>query len=209
MSTSFGTQRHITQLIMDEHKETGETQEMQEKKSSLWETIKFIALALLIVTPIRMFIAQPFIVNGSSMDPTFATGQYLIVDEISYRFNEPKRGDVIVLRYPRDPKKFFIKRIVGLPGDTVEIQEGVVTIKDSKNPDGFVLNEPYIEYPKNDTLTKTVGMREYFVMGDNRAASSDSRYWGTVPEDLIVGRAFLRLLPIASAAVLPGEYHSN
>jgi len=194
---------------MDEHKETGETQEMQEKKSSLWETIKFIALALLIVTPIRMFIAQPFIVNGSSMDPTFATGQYLIVDEISYRFNEPKRGDVIVLRYPRDPKKFFIKRIVGLPGDTVEIQEGVVTIKDSKNPDGFVLNEPYIEYPKNDTLTKTVGMREYFVMGDNRAASSDSRYWGTVPEDLIVGRAFLRLLPIASAAVLPGEYHSN
>src|SRR3990167_9889845 len=109
----------------------------QKIGSSLLDTIKFIVLALIIVTPIRMFIAQPFIVNGSSMDPTFATGQYLIVDEISYRFNEPKRGDVIVLRYPRDPKKFFINRIVGLPGDTVEIQEGVVTIKDSKNPDGF------------------------------------------------------------------------
>lgn len=194
---------------MDEQKEQKEIGEkIEQKKSSVWETVKFVALALLIVTPIRMFIAQPFIVNGSSMDPTFATGQYLIVDEISYRLNEPERGDVIVLRYPRDPKKFFIKRIIGLPGETVEIDEGAVTIRNAEHPEGFELSEPYIMYPKNDTLAKTMGTGEYFVMGDNRAASSDSRYWGTVPEDLIVGRAFLRLLPIASAAVLPGEYNN-
>lgn len=194
---------------MDEQKEQKETGEkIEQKKSSIWETVKFVALALLIVTPIRMFIAQPFIVNGSSMDPTFATGQYLIVDEISYRLNEPERGDVIVLRYPRDPKKFFIKRIIGLPGETVELNAGVVTVRNAEHPEGFELSEPYIMYPKNDTLAKTMGTGEYFVMGDNRAASSDSRYWGTVPEDLIVGRAFLRLLPIAAAAVLPGEYNN-
>lgn len=194
---------------MDEQKEQKEIGEkIEQKKSSIWETVKFVALALLIVTPIRMFIAQPFIVNGSSMDPTFATGQYLIVDEISYRLHTPKRGDVIVLRYPRDPKKFFIKRIIGLPGETVEIDGGAVTIRNAEHPEGFELSEPYIMYPKNDTLAKTMGTGEYFVMGDNRAASSDSRYWGTVPEDLIVGRAFLRLLPIASAAVLPGEYNN-
>lgn len=175
-------------------------------KSSWWETIKFIILALIIVTPIRMFVAQPFIVNGSSMDPTFATGQYLIVDELSYHLGDPSRGDVIILRYPKDPSKFFIKRVIGLPYETIEIRGGAVTIKNEAHPEGITLDEPYIKYPKNDTLSRTLGEGEYFVMGDNRAASSDSRYWGTVPRNLIVGRALLRLLPVASAAVLPGEY---
>lgn len=178
-------------------------------KSSLWETIKFIVLALIIVTPIRMFVAQPFIVNGSSMDPTFATGQYLIVDELSYHLGDPSRGDVIILRYPRDTSKFFIKRVIGLPNETVEIHGGVVTIKNGAHPEGIALDEPYIKYPKNDTMSKTLGEGEYFVMGDNRAASSDSRYWGTVPRNLVVGRALLRLLPVASAAVLPGEYNNK
>ena len=181
----------------------------QKIGSSLLDTIKFIVLALIIVTPIRMFVAQPFIVSGSSMDPTFATGQYLIVDELSYHLGDPKRGDVIILRYPNDTKKFFIKRVIGLPNETLEIQNGTVTIKNMEHPEGFAMSEPYIKYTKNDTMTKMLGEGEYFVMGDNRAASSDSRYWGVVPRDLVVGRALVRLLPIASAAVLPGNYNNE
>ena len=179
----------------------------QKIGSSLLDTIKFIVLALIIVTPIRMFIAQPFIVSGSSMDPTFATGQYLIVDELSYHLGDPKRGDVIILRYPNDTKKFFIKRVIGLPNETLEIRDGAVTIKNMEHPEGFAMSEPYIKYTKNDTMTKMLGEGEYFVMGDNRAASSDSRYWGVVPRDLVVGRALVRLLPIAAAAGLPGNYN--
>ncbi len=197
---------------MDEPQKNLEPKTEAQKQrigSSLWDTIKFIVLALIIVTPIRMFVAQPFIVSGSSMDPTFATGQYLIVDELSYHLGDPARGDVIILRYPKDTTKFFIKRVIGLPNETVEIQNGAVTIKNTEHPEGFAMNEPYIKYPKNDTMTKILGEGEYFVMGDNRAASSDSRYWGTVPRNLVVGRALIRLLPVASAAVLPGNYSGN
>ena len=195
---------------MDEQQKNLEPQieaKGQKIGSSLLDTIKFIVLALIIVTPIRMFIAQPFIVSGSSMDPTFATGQYLIVDELSYHLGDPKRGDVIILRYPNDTKKFFIKRVIGLPNETLEIRDGAVTIKNMEHPEGFAMSEPYIKYTKNDTMTKMLGEGEYFVMGDNRAASSDSRYWGVVPRDLVVGRALVRLLPIAAAAVLPGNYN--
>jgi len=175
-------------------------------KSTVWEIIKFFALAALIVIPIRTFIAQPFIVSGGSMDPTFASGQYIIVDELSYRLEKPQRGDVVILRYPRDPSRFFIKRIVGLPNETIEIVDGVVTIKTEANPIGFQLNEPYVEFKKYDSITQKLGSEEYFVMGDNRAKSSDSRIWGSVPEKLVIGKAFLRLLPIASADILPGNY---
>jgi len=179
----------------------------EPKKGSAWgDTIRFALLAIIIVAPIRMFIAQPFIVKGSSMDPTFATGQYLIVDEISYRFNEPERGDIIILRYPRDPSKFFIKRIVGLPSEYIEIDGGKVTVIDKTTDKKTVLDEPYVEFEKSDNLYRQLEDEEYFVMGDNRARSSDSRMWGPVDRDLIVGRAVLRLLPVASAELLPGEY---
>ena len=186
------------------------TNEIPEEKTTLknivWEIVKFFVLATIIVLPIRMYIAQPFIVSGSSMDPTFATGQYLIVDEISYEFNSPQRGDVIVFRYPKNPSRFYIKRIIGMPNETVEITNGKITIKTPSNQIGFELTEPYVEFKKKDSSTKKLGDSEYFVMGDNRAASSDSRVWGPVPEKLIIGKAFLRLLPIASASVLPGSY---
>ncbi|GMQ95124.1 MAG: signal peptidase I [Patescibacteria group bacterium] len=175
-------------------------------KAAAWEMVKFFILAILIVLPIRIYIAQPFIVNGSSMDPTFATGEYLIVDELSYRLGSPERGDVVILRYPRDPSKFFIKRIIGLPNETIQISGGSITIKGERDPTGFELKEPYIKFTKNDDLLRKLGDDEYFVMGDNRAASSDSRAWGPVEEDLIIGRALLRLFPIASAKVLPGKY---
>jgi len=185
---------------------TNEAPEKTTLKDIVWEIVKFVALAAIIVLPIRTFVAQPFIVSGSSMDPTFATGQYLIVDELSYRFEDPQRGDVVVLRYPRDPSKFFIKRIVGLPNETVEIKDGTVTIKTPENQLGFQLKEPYVEFKKYDNITKNLGEEKYFVMGDNRAASSDSREWGLVPRKLVIGKAFLRLFPIASADVLPGSY---
>lgn len=171
------------------------------------EIVNFALIALVIVLPIRMFIAQPFIVSGASMEHTFQSGEYLIVDQLSYRFEEPKRGDVIIFRYPKDPSKYFIKRIIGIPGDTIDIRGNVVTIKNSEHPDGTTLTEPYIlAMAPNTTLTETLGDHEYFVMGDNRNASSDSRMWGVLTRDKIVGRAFLRLYPLGHAAVFPGVY---
>jgi signal peptidase I len=175
------------------------------RASSFWETIKFIFLAIIIVIPIRLFIAQPFVVHGESMDPTLAQGQYLIVDELSYHISHPKRGDVVILRYPQNPKLFFVKRVIGLPGETINIEGRDVTIYNDEHPEGFMLDEPYVEFPSNNNLEKKIADDEYFVMGDNRARSSDSRIWGTVPEKLMVGRALIRLFPLDSAALLPGD----
>ena len=175
-------------------------------KQSFWELVRFALIAIAVVIPIRVFIAQPFIVSGSSMVPTFQNGQYLIVDELTYRFENPSRGDVIIFRYPNDPSKFFIKRIIGLPNETVDIKGGEVTIKNTEHPDGFKLEQPYVQNHSNDVFHFNVKSNEYFVMGDNRPASSDSRYWGAVPKDLLVGRAFIRLLPVNKAAILPGDY---
>ena len=171
----------------------------------LVEIIRFSLIAILIVVPIRLFVAQPFIVSGASMEDTFHTGEYLIVDQISYYFNEPSRGDVIIFRYPRDPSKYFIKRIIGLPGDTVIIDKSTVTIIDKNHPEGFQLVEPYAkEIPLAPKLTETLGDREYFVMGDNRPESSDSRAWGVLQKEKIVGRAWVRLFPPDVASYLPG-----
>lgn len=170
------------------------------------ELLQFACIALLIVVPVRYFIAQPFIVSGASMERTFHTGEYLIIDQVSYYFNDPQRGDVIVFRYPKDPSKFFIKRVIGLPGEGIDIQGNVVTIT-SKEGLKTVLSEPYIKsMAQNTTLTETLGDREYFVMGDNRDASSDSRMWGVLNKDKIVGRALLRLFPFSVASIMPGEH---
>ena len=180
------------------------------KTGFLSEILHFSIVALLIVLPIRMFIAQPFIVSGASMETTFSTGQYLIIDQLSYHFEEPTRGEVIIFRYPKDPSKFFIKRIIGIPGDTVQIRGRVVTIKNSAHPDGVTLDEKYIlEMSPNTTLTETLGDEEYFVMGDNRDASSDSRMWGVLQRDKIVGRAFLRLFPFNTFGINPGTYNTD
>lgn len=174
-------------------------------EGSFWELLKYATLALLIVIPIRLFIAQPFIVSGTSMVPTFDDGEYLIVDEISYRFNDPARGDVIIFRFPVDPTKFFIKRIIGLPGETVAIQGSRILVTNDEHPEGIILDEPYISHRSNNSMAVTLGDGEYFVMGDNRSGSSDSRAWGPLDEKYIVGRAFLRLLPIAHAGIFPGH----
>ncbi|MFC1614960.1 signal peptidase I [Patescibacteria group bacterium] len=172
--------------------------------SVLWEIIRFALLALIIVVPIRMYIASPFIVSGSSMDPTFGNGHYLIVDQISYQFEEPERGDVIIFKYPNDPSKFFIKRVIGLPGETVDLRNGITVIKNKTLPGGFTLDEPYVKFKKNDTMTITLAEDEYFMMGDNRKASSDSRVWGPLKEEFIKGEALLRLLPVTRIDTYPG-----
>ncbi len=178
---------------------------VEKKEHPLTEIVRFSIIAILIVIPIRMFIAQPFIVSGASMDNTFHNGEYLIVDQVTYHFSAPARGDVVIFRYPRDPSKFFIKRIIGVPGDTITIEDSVVTIFNNQHPEGFTLDEPYIKSmtpaPK---MTETLGDREYFVMGDNRDQSSDSRSWGVLQEERIIGRALLRLFPPGEVSFLPG-----
>jgi signal peptidase I len=185
-------------------------EEKQEKKSgwqSFRELIFFALVSLAIVAPIRIFIAQPFIVSGSSMFPTFENSEYLIVDELSYRLGDPQRDDVVIFRYPNDTTKFFIKRIIGLPNDTIDIKGGVITITNKANLNGFTLKQPFIKNPSTgDNIHFVLKDNEYFVMGDNRNASSDSRYWGAVPRQLLIGRAFLRLFPLNKIDILPGNY---
>lgn len=178
------------------------------RESVFREILRFSFYALIIVLPIRMFIAQPFIVSGASMETTFSTGQYLIVDQLTYHFENPERGDVIVFHYPKDPSKFFIKRIIGLPGDTIHIEGSHVTITNKEHPEGITLDESaYVHSMRPTTIiTEELGDGEYFVMGDNRDASSDSRTWGVLQRDKIVGRAFLRLFPLNAVGAFPGEY---
>jgi len=182
-----------------------QTQKDPRQASIFWEIVKFAFLALVIVIPVRIYIASPFIVSGSSMAPTFETGHYLIIDQLSYRLLGPERGDVIVFRYPNDTSKFFIKRIIGLPGETVEIRDSTIVIKNESLPGGFPLIEPYVEFKKNDTVVTTLGEHEYFVMGDNRGSSSDSRVWGPLDEVFITGKALVRLFPPTQIDFLPGK----
>ncbi|MEN9582868.1 MAG: hypothetical protein RL641_822 [Candidatus Parcubacteria bacterium] len=178
----------------------------KRKGAFIWDLIKFCLISLAIVLPVRLFIAQPFIVSGKSMYPTFDNGQYLIVDEITYKLEDPKRGDVIIFHFPNNQKEYFIKRIIGLPGETISISDGKVNIVNEANKDGFSLTEPYMDSKLSDMAPKTLSDTDYFVMGDNREASYDSRAWGTLSHDLIVGRALVRLVPFNDAALFPGKY---
>jgi len=182
------------------------SEQLQSFKQSFWELVRFVVIALIIVIPIRLFVAEPFVVSGSSMVPTFENGNYLIIDKISYELNDPKRDDIAVFRYPNDQTKFYIKRVIGLPNETVDIKGSVVTITNEKHPLGFTLDEPYVKNISNNTTHSKLKDDEYFVMGDNRSGSSDSRYWGAVKKEFFTGRAFLRLLPINKMAILPGQY---
>jgi len=176
----------------------------EEAKSSFWELLRYALIAIIIVVPFRIFIAQPYVVSGSSMDPTFKDADYLIVDQLSVRFEDPKRESVIIIRYPKDPSKFFIKRLIAFPGETVEIKNGLVTIYNDSNKNGIKLNEPYVVYGKQEDFSTKLGADEYFVMGDNRAGSSDSRIWGSVPRKYIIGQPIFRLLPLNKINIWPG-----
>jgi signal peptidase I len=176
-----------------------------KKENSTWEFVKYIVLALAIVIPFRIFIAQPYVVSGASMDPTFKDADYLIVDQLSKRFEEPKRQSVVIIKYPNDTSKFFIKRLIAFPGETVEIKGGDVYIYNEQNEKGLKLSEPYIVFKKTENFSIKLNEDQYFVLGDNRAGSSDSRIWGTLPKKYIIGTPILRLLPINEVSIRPGK----
>lgn len=186
------------------------TEKKHSFRDEVWETFRFLLIALAIVVPIRLFVAQPFIVSGLSMDPTFKDKQYLIVDELTYHLSEPVRGDVVVFKYPKNPKQYFIKRLIGLPGETVLVDsKGNVFIKDKDGKIVLTLDEPYVAHPKEGPVERALKDGEYFMMGDNRAGSFDSRAWGPVDRDLLIGKAFLRLFPLSSIDVLPGQFRQS
>lgn len=176
-----------------------------KRRGYFLELLRFAIITALIVLPIRFFIAQPFIVSGDSMVPTFESGQYLIVDEISYRFETPERGDIIIFRHPEEAGRILIKRIIGLPSETVTVEGDNVTIKNSANPDGLKLTEPYISsHSVFGKVEATLTANQYFVLGDNRPNSLDSRFFGPIEKKLIIGRPLFRLLPLNTIAAFPG-----
>lgn len=166
--------------------------------AGILELAQVVIVSLIIVFLVRTYLIQPFLVKGASMEPNFQDGNYLIIDELSYRFRQPQRDEIIVFKYPKDPKQYFIKRIIGLPNERVEIKDQKVTIYNQQSPNGFVLDESYLP-PENVTKGNEnfqLGPNDYFVMGDNRLYSSDSRYWGPVPSDDLVGKVWLRAWPL-------------
>jgi len=203
----------------------GENQESgyQGFASFIWEIVKIFLLAFIIIVPIRVFLFQPFFVQGDSMKPTFENSEYLIINELGYKrtvvglgekklftvnySKELKRFDVVVFRYPKDPDKYFIKRVIGLPGEKIEVKNWKVKIYNAENPNGFTLDES--AYLSDKVFTSSpqetpwqLGPDEYFVMGDNRSGSSDSRLWGPVPKFDIIGKAIFRAWPLNRINIL-------
>lgn len=169
-----------------------------------WEVAKIVIISLAIILPVRYYLIQPFFVRGASMEPNFDNGQYLVVDELSYRFNEPERGTPIVFKYPLDPGQYYIKRIIGLPGEAIEVKDGQVIVYNQAFPEGVILDES--GYLSENVITPgnvkiKLGQNEYFVLGDNRKASSDSRQWGVLPRDNIIGRVWVRAWPFDMAKI--------
>ncbi len=181
-----------------------------EKKETWLDFLRFAALATVIVLPIRLFIAQPFIVSGASMVPNFENGNYLIIDELSYRFEEPKRGEVVVFRFPFERTRFLIKRIAGLPKETLIIKDDTITIKNAAHPEGFAWEQGTIRSSRRGAeQTVALGENEYFVLGDNRDESADSRLWGVLSRELITGRPLIRLFPLSQIGLFPGVWPNN
>lgn len=184
----------------------------------IWEIVKTVGVFLIAIIIFRFYIFQPFLVKGTSMEPNFHDGQYLVVNEFSYHIGSPKRGDVVVFKHPepactdfiaggyinrvfmQGPCTNYIKRVIGLPGDTVVVKEGKVFVNNKE------LDEDYIVAgtPTLGDQTKTLGKDEFFVLGDNRYpnASSDSREWGVLPRGNITGKAAFILYPFDDLTVV-------
>ncbi len=159
------------------------------------EIAQIAVLVLAIILPVRYFLIQPFIVKGASMEPNFYDREYLIIDELTLHFRSPERGEIVVFRPPQHDDQYYIKRVIGLPGETVEVRNGVVTIYNDEHPNGLLLAETYITEVTEGKDRRTLGAGEYYVLGDNRDASLDSRYFGPITMDHITGRVWVRGLP--------------
>lgn len=184
---------------------------MRKFFASFLEVLEIAVIAVAAVFIVRTFLVQPFLVSGTSMVPTFSNGDYVLTDELTYRIRPPERGEVIVFHDVSDPSTYLIKRIIGLPGETVSINNNTVTIYNKQNPNGFVLNESYL--PAGTVTagdqTWTLSSSSYFVMGDNRAVSYDSRSWGPLPASNIVGLVRFRLWPLNAITVFSAPHYST
>jgi signal peptidase I len=179
---------------------------IQNDRSLFGYALFAVALALII----RFFVATPYIVSGASMEHTYENHDYLIIDRLTYDVSAPQRGDVVVFGLPQEPSRDLIKRVIGLPGETVELTGNGPSVKifNSAHPEGFMLDEPYLSSENlggASNMKVTLGNEQYFVLGDNRKVSADSRLWGTLPREDIVGRVLLRLFPFNAIDFLPGK----
>ena len=175
----------------------------------IYDVFKTVSTVLGVAFLIRFFLVQPFYVSGPSMEPNFHNNQYIIVDQVTYRFSKPKRGDVVVFKWPQNIAISFIKRIIATPGETVEVRDGQVYITNKQNPDGALLKEQYIDTTTPNNVRRTLGRNEYFVMGDNRHNSSDSRIWGPVGRHLIIGKVWAVIYPFTDFATIPRPSYGN
>ena len=168
------------------------------KKDMSWRTF---FIYLLVVVAIRLFVLEPHSVSGSSMLETFHDNDYLFVEKVSYLFTNPKRGDVIFFNPPLEERtsERFIKRVIGVPGDSVRVQDGVTYINNIPQ------EEPFVTHPSKTSASTILGQDQYFVMGDNRAGSYDSRSWGPITKSEIKGQVLLRLYPFSNINIFPGK----
>lgn len=179
----------------------------------LLETIKTVLVVTFFAIIIRTFLIQPFIVEGHSMETNYHSSDYLLIDKLSYRLRAPERSEVIVFVPPERPGENYIKRIVGLPNERVVINSGVITIyQNSDDTTGKTIDEYYLDdnikasfQRVNQLVDITLKSDEYYVMGDNRVASTDSRVFGPIKESAIVGRSYIRLFPISDLSVFSAE----
>lgn len=176
----------------------------------IYEIIKTVAFILLVFFITRYFLIQPFVVDGSSMEPDFHDKEYLLIDKLSYKFKAPRRGDVIIF-HPPNRSVFYIKRIIGLPGEKIVISENQVFIYNKQNLGGIEITEPYLKTSTNTlgNISQTLKDGEYFVLGDNRENSSDSREFGVLPKGNIAGRVFLTVFPISDFGLIRQVEYPN
>ena len=179
--------------------------------SIVWEFIKAVFLLLVLFLILRYLLLQPFLIDGSSMEPNFHDKEYLLIEKASYHITAPKRGDVVIFRPPNNLESFYIKRIVGIPEDRVIIKDGRITILNSKHPNGAIMIESYLpkEQKTEKNLDILLNQGQFFVLGDNRNNSSDSREFGPVPRDNISGRAFFVVVPFSNFGFIERVKYPN
>jgi len=169
----------------------------------LLNIIEIVLLLVIVVLPIRFFLFEPFLVKGQSMEPNFHNFDYLIIDKLTYYLRSPQRGEVIVFRPPFEDRVYYIKRIIGLPLEKLVIEESKITVFNKEHPQGFVLNEAYLQnHYTSGKIEINLSQDEYFVLGDNREVSYDSRKWGPVRKERIAGRVVFQFSLVKLAQAL-------
>lgn len=171
---------------------------------NFYEIFKTIAVMFLLAFVIRAYIVQTFVVEGLSMEPNFHDGEYLLIDKVSYRFDQPQRGDVVVFISPEDAKLHFIKRVIGLPGEAVEITQNRIFINNNQLQEDYLRRGEQTLISDNFTndFKTVIPQDHYFVLGDNRQNSKDSRLIGLIPKQNIVGRSFIVIYPLKNFSLV-------